>query len=410
LELWRSGAGGYLGNSGNEQRFNNNGGFRNNSGAPQKRNEIVEIGNSNSGNAVWCYNCNEKGHIATACPKPRTRVSKFHKQALLMALKDEKEGNFTEQDNSFMANAYNDYDMEDLEANASVMLMANMQELHMNDLGPVYDTDGLSQVHDLNACLIHEIESPSASESDKAQVVPSDSSLSSQEDEQMNTVVIFDDDTVVSFDDPIENDKHDHVEQNEPFSDPDPDQILMAKQLQAQIVLIQKKNEQNKTLKETNVLLTRDIENKVKHEKSFQMAFQEYYNKEKDLQHKMRELIESNGKLVSKLVNEKCELKKQVEQLQKELSKTQTELSICKKNFCEHKVRKRKHEDKLLLEIVDLERQLKEFQNVFYKTGGSVTTIQKFTLKPRPDKGFAFGDYKSMFFTTLSKKILSSTV
>jgi cytochrome c553 len=234
----RSGAGGYSGNSGNEQRFNNNGGFRNFSGAPQKRNEIVETGNSNSRNAVWCYNCNEKGHIATACPKPRTRGSKFHKQALLMALKDEKKGHFTEQENSFMANSYNDDDMEDLEANAAVMLMANMQELHMNDSDPVYDTDGLSQVHDLNTCLIHEIASPSASESDKAQVVPSDSSLSSQEDEQMNTVVIVDDDTVVSFDDQIENDKHDHVEQNEPFSDPDPDQILMAKQLQAQILLI----------------------------------------------------------------------------------------------------------------------------------------------------------------------------
>jgi hypothetical protein len=36
--------------------------------------------------------------------------------------------------------------MEDLEANATVMLMANLQELHMNDSGPVYDTDGLSQV------------------------------------------------------------------------------------------------------------------------------------------------------------------------------------------------------------------------------------------------------------------------
>jgi hypothetical protein len=259
-----------------------------------------------------------------------------------MALQDEKEGHFTEQENSFMENAYNDDDMEDLEANAAVMLMANMQELQMNDSGPVYNTDGLSQVHDLNACLIHEIASPSASESNKAQVVLSDSSLSYLEDEQMNTVVTFDDDTVVSFDDPIENDKHDHVEQHEPLFDPDPDLILLSKQLNAQQLQIMKCNEKNKALKETNTSLARDIEcykiqlsnleDKVKHAKSFEKAFQESYNKEQDLQHKMQDLIESNGKLVSKLVNEKCELQKQVEQLQKELLKTQTEL-ICKKGF-----------------------------------------------------------------------------
>jgi hypothetical protein len=89
--------------------------------------------------------------------------------------------------------------------------------------------------------------------------------------------------------------------------------------------------------------------------------------------------------------------KKQVEQLQKVLSKTETELLICKKDFCEHKIRKREYINKLFLENVDLEKQLKEFRNVVYKTGGSVTTIKKFTLKPRPDKGFALGDSKSMF-------------
>lgn len=66
----------------------------------------------------------------------------------------------------------------------------------------------------------------------------------------------------------------------------------------------------------------------------------------------MRELIESNGKLVSKLENEKCELKQQVQQLQKELSKTQTELSTCKKEFYEHKVRKGKRKTRILTTLL----------------------------------------------------------
>ena len=54
---------------------------------------------------------------------------------------------------------------------------------------------------------------------------------------------------------------------------------------------------------------------------------------------------------------------------------------------------------KALFEVVqlDLEKQLKEFRNIVYKTGGSVTTIQKYTSKLRPDKGFALGDSKSLF-------------
>jgi hypothetical protein len=398
-------------NSGNGQRSYNSGGFRNTSGASQQRSKPVETRNSNSGNAVWCYNYNEKGHIATACPQPRTRGSKFHKQALLMALQDEKDGNFTEQENNFMATANNNDDMEDLEANATVMLMANMQELQFNDSGPVYDTDGLSQVHDLNACLIHDIASPSASESDMAQVVPFDSSSSSQDDEQISTVVIFDDDTVFSFDDPNENDKHDHVEQHEPSFDPDPDLKLLSSQLNALQLQISKYDMKNKDLKETNASLVRDIEcyktqlsnqeDKIKHSKSFEKAFHYSYNKEQVLQHKMQVLIESNGKLVSKLESEKCELQIQVEQLQKELSKTQTELLICKKDFCEHKIRKRKYIDDILLENVDLEKQLKEFRNIVYKIRGSVTTIQKYTLKPRPDKGFVITNL--CFFTKHSK-------
>lgn len=56
----------------------------------------------------------------------------------------------------------------------------------------------------------------------------------------------------------------------------------------------------------------------------------------------MRELIESNGKLISKLENDKNDLNKQIAQLQMEFSKTQTELSNCKQEFYEHKVQKRK--------------------------------------------------------------------
>lgn len=155
-----------------------------------------------------------------------------------MALKDEKEGTFNEQENSFFAYAYNDDDIDDLEANAAVMLITNMQEHQLNDSDPVFTTDGLSQVNDLTTCSIEFNASPSASESDKAQVVPSESFLSSQEDERLDTVVIFDDDTFVSFDDPIEQDKNNNIEQHEPSSDPDPDYTVIANNLKNNFSLL----------------------------------------------------------------------------------------------------------------------------------------------------------------------------
>ena len=176
--------------------------------------------------------------------------------------------------------------MEDFEVTAAVMLMANMQELHMSDPGPVQDTDGLSQVHDPNMCLIHEIASPSTSAYDKEQVVQNNSFLSPQEDEQMNTVFTFDDDDqinpVVSFDDQINDYNNDYVEQHELLFDPDLDLKTLVLTTQSNG---QKCNELNLKLKAKIVLLTKDLEcyksqlttfeNKEKREKSFEAAFQE---------------------------------------------------------------------------------------------------------------------------------------
>lgn len=60
----------------------------------------------------------------------------------------------------------------------------------------------------------------------------------------MNTVVKFDDEydqinPIVTFDDPIEDDKNDHAEQNEPMPNPDSDLMFLTNQLNAQIPQIQ---------------------------------------------------------------------------------------------------------------------------------------------------------------------------
>ncbi|GJX96305.1 integrase, catalytic region, zinc finger, CCHC-type containing protein [Tanacetum coccineum] len=51
---------------------------------------------------VQCYNCNEKGHYARNCPKPRVRDSKYFMEQMLIAKQDEVGVILTDEQNDFL--------------------------------------------------------------------------------------------------------------------------------------------------------------------------------------------------------------------------------------------------------------------------------------------------------------------
>ena len=79
----------------------------------------------------------------------------------------------------------------------------------------------------------------------------------------------------------------------------------------------------------------------MKHEiigkKSFEIAFQKSYVQEQELQHQIRELTVSKNDLISEMEKVKFDHKQQINQLNDELSKTKSELSICQAEFREYK-------------------------------------------------------------------------
>nr|GEY37273.1 hypothetical protein [Tanacetum cinerariifolium] len=51
---------------------------------------------------VQCYNCNEKGHYARDCQKPRVHDAKYFREKMFLAIKDEAESNLNNEENDFM--------------------------------------------------------------------------------------------------------------------------------------------------------------------------------------------------------------------------------------------------------------------------------------------------------------------
>ncbi|GJU95374.1 reverse transcriptase domain-containing protein [Tanacetum coccineum] len=130
-----------------------------------------------------CYSCNEKGHYACKCPKPRVRDSKYFMEQMLLAKKDEA-------------------GLEELSAN--ICMMARIQPSNVDsDEGPSYDS-----------AFISEVQTPSTSymNDDHEQTCPEQPKIinSTIGDDQINSNIIFDDPNVKVNNGSVDHDKYVH--------------------------------------------------------------------------------------------------------------------------------------------------------------------------------------------------------
>ncbi|GKA27790.1 gag-pol polyprotein [Tanacetum coccineum] len=117
----------------------------------QKETENVQrnLQTSSSGNVsnVQCYNCNEKGHYARNCPKPRVRDSKYFMEQMLLAKKDEEWVILSKEQNDFLlADTIQMEELEELSSN--ICMMAIIQPANVNsDEDPSYDSAFISEMN-----------------------------------------------------------------------------------------------------------------------------------------------------------------------------------------------------------------------------------------------------------------------
>nr|GEU98414.1 hypothetical protein [Tanacetum cinerariifolium] len=225
-------------------------------------------------------------------------------------------------------------DLDEIEeVNANCILMANLQQASTSgtqtDKAPVYESDGSAEVHDYENCYDNEIFSMFTQEEQYTELL---------EPIPKPHQVPQNDNNVISEDSSLEQ-SGGTVEQYS--TNVEETRALYDSLYHNLAVEVEKVNTVNRKLKETNAELTTELARFKNQEKCFEINLNKQLLKEKST--------------VSFLLEEKKKLK--------------SDFKI--------------HEEELLDKQIQLEKKIKELDNILVKTGQSIQTIHM--LSPKPD-------------------------
>nr|GEV43404.1 retrovirus-related Pol polyprotein from transposon TNT 1-94 [Tanacetum cinerariifolium] len=269
-------------------------------------------------------------------------------------------------------------DLDEIEeVNANCILMANLQQASISgtqtDRAPVYESDGSDEVHNYKDCYDNEIFNMFTQEEQYTELL---------EPIPESHQVPQNDNNVIS--------KVTSVEQSGGTVEQHPANVEETRALYDSLyhnlaIEVEKVNTVNRKLKETNAELTTELARYKNQEKCFEIS-QEKYDKleryfqksvyqEKCFSKKINALYLSSGKQIMTLNEEISDLNKQP---LKEKSTVFFLLEEKKKLKSDFKI----HEDELLDKQIQLEKRIKELDNILVKTGKSIQTIHMLSLKP----------------------------
>ncbi|GJV90660.1 retrovirus-related pol polyprotein from transposon TNT 1-94 [Tanacetum coccineum] len=269
---------------------------------------------------IQCYNCNARGHYACDCPQPKVRDSKFFREQLLLALKDEVGGNLKEEENDFMLdNYYGDESLEEL--NAAVIMMARIQPI--DDTGATSSRSDVDIRSEVNASTKHnKSRMPSKSVHEQKNHVKLKTVINTSDDDQIDSSIIFDD---LYLENNGGEDDHDSITHE-------------------QYVAFQS--------------LIENVQNEAQNERSMNNELK-----------KQQALLQKELETFKERLHDEC--------VQQEYAtlRIRNETELSKKAFKER-------ENSYLEEIVDLTEQLMSYDQIVLKMGQSIQTIHMLAKKP----------------------------
>nr|GEU63551.1 hypothetical protein [Tanacetum cinerariifolium] len=298
-------------------------------------------------NQIRCYNCRGVGYFTrNYTVKPRRRDAAYLQTQLLIAQKEEAGIQLQAEEFDLMAGAA-DHD-EIKEVNANCILMANLQQAStlgtQTDKAPVYDSDGSIDVRNYENCYDNEICNMFTQEKQYTELlepIPEPHQVPQNDNNVISEVSSVEQSGGTVEQHPT-NVKETHVLYDSLYNN--------------LAIEVEKVSMVNCKLSETNAELTTELARYKNQEKCFEISQEKYDKLERCYQ--------------KSIYQEQC-LSKKINALH--LS------SENKKLKSDFKIR----EDELLDEQIQLEKKIKELDNILVKTGQSIQTIHM--LSPKPD-------------------------
>nr|GEX30779.1 hypothetical protein [Tanacetum cinerariifolium] len=268
-------------------------------------------------------------------------------------------------------------DLDDIEeVNANCILMANLQQAStlgtQSDSAPVYDTDGSAELHKYYDD--NEIFNMFTQEEQYTEIL--------EPIPELHQVPQNDNDVVSEV---IGVEQGGEIVEQHPVNFKET-RALYDSLYQNLATEVKKVNSINHKLRETNAELTTKLARYKNQERCFQIN-QEKYNKlercyqqsvyqEQCLSKKINALHLSTGKQI-------MTLNEQISDLNKQLSKEKSTVSFLLDEKKRLKSDFKTSEEKLLDKQIQLEKKIKELNNIVFKTGQAIQTIHM--LSPKPD-------------------------
>ncbi|GJS89633.1 retrovirus-related pol polyprotein from transposon TNT 1-94 [Tanacetum coccineum] len=325
-----------------------------------KSNVTSSGGNNASGQAriIKCYKCQSEGHMARQCTQPKRRRNATWYKDKAMLVEAQEARNFLDEEHlAFLADLGNedlntyDSDCDDI-SNAKAVLMANISN---------YGFDVILEVP------------------------YSETYLNDMENESVHVMQDFEQTPVVDFtDNEIHSDSYiisysQYLQETQQANVQDTN--FQVQQDSMILSVIEQMSEQM-----INHVNNWEKANKEQNNESATTELEGYKERVKNFEQRINMDLSSHEKMIDSkmddIIKEKLVLKEQVNSLEQNLSKQSKEKECLFQIFNVLKSESKEKEDKYMENKIDLEKKIKELDNILFKVGQSAQTVHMLT-KPQ---------------------------